>query len=1452
MRVSLSVSHAHRGCHNPLATPPHWLNKKRHLSCCYSPLVRPQSTMGNMVQCCHMLSGFCKCKDEPSGGMAERSPLLSSRDSDSSSTSTTTPADSEDDILTVSTDVPDGALHPEHFLFPDIVLSSHLGGDATLVEPMVCLLVSEEEEGKRMEVETQTQQEPQVGLPVHTATVVEKEQEVFMLQEDHEDANRKLACRTTAVSLWSEDVSGAGAEDISDEEKVDTHTDHKTEKDQRSVLLQSKTQTSHEEVGRAEMMLQADVCCEDLDDHKQPLRDIINLQEMTFSVRIKLPGADILELQVLGQTSVAELQQMLMDHELTCHRTCFSLHLDDTMLDAAMQLSSMEGLCGGMVKVVEESYSIRDARFHLRHVQDLLRSLDPTEAFNGANGRSVSHLTCFTQNRSIDGKSERSRWSPPDFLLPGSLQRPLLPLHPVHSDSEHLQCVRVLAYSSWNPPPGYRKMHGDLMYLHAVTMEGREVNITSSTRGFHLNQSTAFTFNPKPALPTILCHSLVELLSQVSSAFKKNFSSLQRRRIQQHPYERMVAPFPVFTWMAPHEDHSLDCIRVEDVHASRVGQDQHTAGQCRDWNEELQRARELPRNSPQDCLHRGRILFKTNRDFVEASRKGAVAVVDGHVMPLNPGEPPHMQMFLWNNIFFSLARDIAQHYRPLGGDAAAHAAASCDLRGVQAYTSVDTEGLHTLGSAVVDYRGFRVIAQTIVPGILEKNQEQSILYGSTDHGRTIMTHPRFVQLLEKASKPLRIQPHQVLDHRDTPVELYSGVETKGILGNDGRHYILDLLRTFPADLNFQYSEETQVNIEEVPKECQSFGYPQRHHHSLANLRPELMNAFVQHRYDTYLKIAGTHQRGGVSEWKEPVDNRKDTDHDKASGGDFDIRFNPDLCSPGVRFVSAEDLSCQRRLLWDAAAFLLSSQIPLVLQDCLDHRMAPMDGATLTSVLHQRGVNIRYLGTLLRQLDNMEDSGRHYHVQRMCVIEMVTRSAKHVFRTYLQEVEHATLSAAVSHFLNCLLTSSTLDSSDQMLSRRRSHHRRRSRSHCGRAAGAAWARLTPSELWVRIRTDAEDYYHYTLDSAFMEDHGLQRVSLLREFTIKTGIQVRMRDYTMDSRTRAIFGEEDVVNMLAVVKHVTYTASSATWLLEHAYAAVRRGHVSAAFDLVSQALMLFTSVCGALHEDTCTCLRLLGRLSYTLGQHANAVRHQERAVMSSERTRGVDHPQTIHDYTWLALYCVAAGQHCTSLRLLYRARYLTLLVTGDDHPHIALLDSMLGVVLHGLMELDLSLKFLHNASILTSKYHGATSTKHAHSHHLLALLHHSRGDFESARRHESQACSIYETQVGQNHDRSRESSKYLKDLTQQAGRSIKQDSKLTPPPQCFHTMLQQLNMTCEDDLIPLRAEESTRLRLWEVKVQDLEKCLSSNTFSAAFMEEADVLGQLAVKSVFLQSL
>ena len=116
-------------------------------------------------------------------------------------------------------------------------------------------------------------------------------------------------------------------------------------------------------------------------------------------------------------------------------------------------------------------------------------------------------------------------------------------------------------------------------------------------------------------------------------------------------------------------------------------------GQTRDWNEELQTTRELPRKNLPERLLRERAVFKVHSDFVSAATRGAIAVIDGNVMAINPGEDPKMQMFIWNNIFFSLGFDVRDHYKDLGGDAAAFVAPRNDLQGVKVYNAVDLEGI---------------------------------------------------------------------------------------------------------------------------------------------------------------------------------------------------------------------------------------------------------------------------------------------------------------------------------------------------------------------------------------------------------------------------------------------------------------------------------------------------------------------------------------------------------------------------------------------------------------------------------------------------------------------------------------------------------------------------------------------------------------------------------------
>ncbi|TNM85190.1 hypothetical protein fugu_009368 [Takifugu bimaculatus] len=707
--------------------------------------------MGNVVHCCHTLSNYFKCRDALVQGEPERSPLLSSEESDCDSPSL--PEMTEDDLSPGSTNP---TLEPENFLFPDIILSSNLGGDVTLVEPMVCLLVSEEEDRTRVdepreesrrrgsggcyEVETQTEVETQIVMGVQTQTEFQGHSEILMHHNPNverelnmlvktENANEDLCEGQETVKQVETDgkqhtppeldsmvpvlipgqntdfmqqhnsnftCAGPSAAVETDEGHTDTENFNRRwgqnlvqTKDRNA----SQRQTAHQIEG-PENLHQSNKAGVDnraglfnLEDggsglksmallsldrlfltglhHKTPLSDTVesnkgspyqcvdqsvhdlsDLQNTTFNVRIQPPGTESFELQISGQMLVAEVHQLLMEHENTCHRTCFSVRLGGVPLDSHTKISSIQGVQeGAVIKMEEELYSVRDAHLHLRHVRDLLRSLDPADAHNGINGSSLSYLSYYTQiskgqftvfpyqvlstmcvNNSSNltftisdivseggwqaSESALADLRPPEYILPGSNYRPLLLLQPVRDDRKPLRCLKVMSMSSWNPPPGNRKMHGDLMYLNVLTMEDKELNITSSTRGFYLNQSTAFNFNPKPAAPKLLCHSLVELLSQVSPAFRKSFNALQKMRVLQHLYERTATPFQVFTWIAPEGDYTLDCVRSEEKHVSHAGQEEHPAGQSRDWNEELQACRELSRNSFQERLHREMKIFK--------------------------------------------------------------------------------------------------------------------------------------------------------------------------------------------------------------------------------------------------------------------------------------------------------------------------------------------------------------------------------------------------------------------------------------------------------------------------------------------------------------------------------------------------------------------------------------------------------------------------------------------------------------------------------------------------------------------------------------------------------------------------------------------------------------------------------------------------------------------------
>ncbi|XP_034652974.1 protein clueless isoform X1 [Drosophila subobscura] len=1293
--------------------------------------------------------------------------------------------------------------------------------------------------------------------------------------------------------------------------------------------------------------------------------DLDALHDVGIHVNISCPGAELLSVQLSSMELVQEIHQLLMDREESCHRTCFSLQLDNVTLDNFAELKTIEHLeSGSTIKVVEEPYTMREARIHVRHVRDLLKNLDPADAYNGIECTSLTYLNTITQGDLLDKKKTRPDsvdCTPPDYVTPGVYEPPLLPLHPNFKNAKGPQALKVLTTSAWNPPPGPRKLHGDLMYLYVITMEEKRYHISACSRGFFINQSTDDTFNPKPDNPSHLSHSLIDLLSHISPSFRRAFQTIQKRRTLRHAFERVATPYQVYQWAAPTLEHTVDAIRAEDAFSSKLGlgggfwfiscrYEEHIPGQTRDWNEELQTTRELPRKTLPERLLRERAIFKVHGDFVTAATRGAMAVIDGNVLAINPGEDSKMQMFIWNNIFFSLGFDVRDHYKELGGDYAAYVAPRYDLHGVRVYNAVDVEGLYTLGTVVIDYRGYRVTAQSIIPGILEREQEQSVVYGSIDFGKTVLSHPKYLELLRQAGKHLKILPHSVYNERDEPVELCSSVECKGIIGNDGRHYILDLLRTFPPDVNFLKLQDVKLS-----KELVEMGFPIEHRHKLCCLRQELLEAFVEDRYVNFIRIAAMHlqqlnakkpeeqesqekkklpaieeaekesQENGnekqiekVQEPKQeqatPVETknaeamvnaiREAQSHVATSNEvqaaevvkqacaavgsikekEFDFRFNPDVFSPGIRHVDGEEstsgsVAKQKLLVQEAAEFLVVKQIPAFVKEHLSHSSPPIDGQNLTESLHSHGINVRYLGKVIKTLGQMP---RMEYLHRIAIMELIVRATKHIYYTYMQSTDPMHLSVAISHFLNCLLTNGPVNpviSNDEVHKKRGGNgggkHNKHKSSKGGKGqqqqqqaatqnlngSGSStssssstsaydWTQVTPRSLWQQIRRETKAYWDWDLDcdsmDSAMQKFGIMRICLLRAFCLKVGIQVLLREYNFDSKHKPTFGDDDIVNVFPVVKHISPRASDAYNFYTTGQAKIQQGLFKEGYELISEALNLLNNVFGAMHQENGSCLRMLARLSYLLGDAQDALAIQQRAVIMSERVNGIDNPSTILEYTHLSLYSFANGHVGMSLKLLYRARYLLVLTCGEDHPEVALIDSNISLILHALGEYELSLRFIEHALKLNLKYFGNKAMHVAVSYHLMARTQSCMGDFRSALNNEKETYTIYKSQLGDKHEKTRDSAECLRLLTQQAVllqrkmNDIYSNGKLTsdlPPihitPPSMGSVLEMLNTINGILFVQISQRDIVKVR------SEIEKHLKANT------DESDV--NEAIKSI-----
>ena len=129
--------------------------------------------------------------------------------------------------------------------------------------------------------------------------------------------------------------------------------------------------------------------------------------------------------------------------------------------------------------------------------------------------------------------------------------------------------------------------------------------------------------------------------------------------------------------------------------------------------------------------------------------------------------------------------------------------ANHDMTGLRALQGLEVDDLHYLATTVVNYRGHRIIAQSIIPGILNNTDLASLAeYGTVDDQKTIQSNEQFHAMMTQVCQKLNIQVNKIIDGEGREVEIAGCVEIKGIRGTDKRCYVVDLQGMAPRDANY--------------------------------------------------------------------------------------------------------------------------------------------------------------------------------------------------------------------------------------------------------------------------------------------------------------------------------------------------------------------------------------------------------------------------------------------------------------------------------------------------------------------------------------------------------------------------------------------------------------------------------------------------------------------------
>ena len=369
----------------------------------------------------------------------------------------------------------------------------------------------------------------------------------------------------------------------------------------------------------------------------------------------------------------------------------------------------------------------------------------------------------------------------------------------------------------------------------------------------------------------------------------------------------------------------------------------------------------------------------------------------------------------------------------------------------------------------------------------------------------------------------------------------------------------------------------------------------------------------------------------------------------------------------------------------------------------------MDGQSLVTLLHKRGINVRYLGDLVQQASNSKASlPRTEALRSLAIQEMVTRGFKHIANKKMRDVAAPAVPACLAHLLNCFLgadlnTDPTAETDDEI-------------RNCYKSSDWSFEETTPYSLREDIAAQVQMRYRFELgEEVHLKTRHLQ---VLREIALKLGLQLKAKDYyftkpkedqsTLSNGTTEphanevsvvngtpgrirkrnkkgghgsspnrngsphqpapahAFCPEDIQNIVPVVKEASPKSVLADEAMEAGRISLAQDQRSLGSELLFESMSLYEQIYGVLHPEVARAYYTLSTLFYT-GNKELAADLAKKAVIVSERTLGVDSADTMLGYLNLSLFVHNNNETAAALKYIHHALDLWKLVYGSlNHP------------------------------------------------------------------------------------------------------------------------------------------------------------------------------------------